>query len=107
VRIAEGVEIGYFVLIDNLSPNKVTIGSRATIAALSAILAHDESMAYTGRGPEVVGETRIDEGGFLGVRCIVLAGVTVGARAIVAAGSVVTRDVAADTTVAGSPARPI
>ncbi|WP_249779289.1 hypothetical protein [Bradyrhizobium sediminis] len=32
-------------------------------------------------------------------------GVHIGARAIVAAGSVVTKDVAADTVVAGNPAR--
>jgi len=37
----------------------------------------------------------------------VLPGVTIGARAVVGAGSVVTRDVSADERVAGNPARPI
>jgi acetyltransferase-like isoleucine patch superfamily enzyme len=38
---------------------------------------------------------------------IILRGVTIGERAIVAAGSVVTRDVAADTIVGGNPAKPL
>ena len=37
----------------------------------------------------------------------VLAGVTIGENAIVAAGSVVTKDVPANTVVAGSPAKVI
>jgi maltose O-acetyltransferase len=41
----------------------------------------------------------------VGARAIVLPGVTIGDDAIVAAGSVVTRDVAAGTVVAGNPAR--
>jgi serine O-acetyltransferase len=43
----------------------------------------------------------------LGAHAVLLGNLTVGDRAIVGANSVVTRDVAADTTVAGAPARPI
>lgn len=44
---------------------------------------------------------------WLGANVTVLAGVTIGENAIVAAGSVVTKDVPANTVVAGSPARVI
>ncbi len=44
---------------------------------------------------------------FVGLRAIVLPGVTIGRQAIVAAGAVVTRDVAEGQKVAGNPARPI
>lgn len=50
---------------------------------------------------------RIGDGAFLGVGSCVLAGVTLGARAYVAANAVVTHDVAELTLVAGAPARPI
>ncbi len=64
-------------------------------------------MAYTGRGLERVKETRIGRGAFVGVHSVILPGVTVGPRAIVAAGSVVTRDVPAGSTVAGVPAKAV
>jgi maltose O-acetyltransferase len=48
---------------------------------------------------------RICEDAFVGAGAMILKGVTVGARAIVAAGAVVTRDVPPDTIVAGVPAR--
>ena len=49
----------------------------------------------------------IDDGVWLGARCIVLPGVTVGKGAIVGAGAVVTRNVPSNTLVAGVPARVI
>lgn len=105
VRIAKSAEIGYFVIIDNLYPEKVTIEEGATVSARTTILSHDESRAYTGTGPELLAETRIGRGAFIGVHCVVLPGVTIGERAIVGAGSIVTRDVPPRVTVAGVPAR--
>ena len=105
VNVGNSVEIGYFVILDNLYPEKVFIADGATISARSTILAHDEAFAYTGLGPEIVAETRIGPGAFIGVHCVVLPGVTIGRGAVVGAGSVVTKDVAPGTVVAGVPAR--
>lgn len=50
-------------------------------------------------------ETRVERGATLGSGAVVLGGVTIGERALVGAGAVVTRDVGADEVVAGVPAR--
>lgn len=47
----------------------------------------------------------IGEEAWIGAGALILPGVTIGARSIVAAGSVVTEDVPPDTVVAGNPAR--
>jgi acetyltransferase-like isoleucine patch superfamily enzyme len=49
--------------------------------------------------------TRIGDRVFIGANAVVNMGVTIGDEAVVAAGAVVTRDVAARTVVAGVPAR--
>ena len=48
---------------------------------------------------------RIGAGTWVGARSIILPGVTIGRRCLIAAGSVVSRDVPDDTLVAGNPAR--
>jgi acetyltransferase-like isoleucine patch superfamily enzyme len=50
-------------------------------------------------------ETVVKRGASIGTSCTILCGVTIGEGAIVGAGSVVTRDVASYTVVAGNPAR--
>jgi maltose O-acetyltransferase len=57
--------------------------------------------------PSMAAGVRIREGSFVGASVTILAGRTIGPRAFVAAGSVVTEDVAPDTVVAGVPARPV
>lgn len=49
----------------------------------------------------------IGDGAWVGARATLLPGVTIGRGAVVAAGAVVTADVAPDTLVAGVPARPV
>ena len=49
--------------------------------------------------------TRVKKGASIGSSATLLCGITIGENAIVGAGSVVTRDVPADTIVAGNPAR--
>jgi acetyltransferase-like isoleucine patch superfamily enzyme len=50
-------------------------------------------------------ETFVEEGASIGSSATILCGVTVGRKAIVGAGSVVTKDVPEKTVVAGNPAR--
>ena len=50
---------------------------------------------------------RICKGAWLGARVIVTKGVTIGEGAVCGMGSVVTKDIAPYTVVAGNPARPI
>ena len=52
-----------------------------------------------------VATTLVGKGASIGSGATILAGITIGERAIVGAGSVVTKNVAADAIVAGNPAR--
>ena len=51
--------------------------------------------------------TLVKAGASIGSGATILGGVTIGENALVGAGSVVTKDVAPGTTVAGNPARPL
>ena len=84
----------------------LTIGADVSISPEVAILTtqhdlNDPEFALQGR--RVVIEDHV----WIGMRAIVLPGVTIGRGAVVAAGAVVTRDVAPLDIVAGVPARPV
>ena len=82
----------------------VEIGARATIAQEAYLCAgtHDFSRAAM---PLQTAPVRVGEDAFVGARAFVLPGVTIGARAVVGAMSVVTRDVPPDVFAAGNPCR--
>lgn len=58
--------------------------------------------AYIGKG-----DTVIDNGAWIGMRAMIMPGITIGEGAVVASGAIVTKDVAPYTIVAGNPAAPI
>jgi len=69
--------------------------------------AHHLQAKPRNRGQEVAKPIVIEDNVWLGGAAILLPGVTVGRNAVVGAGAVVTRDVPANTVVAGNPARVI
>ncbi|HVK97646.1 MAG TPA: acyltransferase, partial [Flavisolibacter sp.] len=91
VHISDGVFIGHNVtFINDKHPRAVNEdGSLQTEADWECI------------------ETFVDEGASIGSSVTILCGVKIGKRAIVGAGSVVTKDVPEKAVVAGNPARVI
>jgi putative colanic acid biosynthesis acetyltransferase WcaF len=55
--------------------------------------------------PLVTGKIRVGEDAFIGARAFIMAGVSIGDRAVVGACSVVTHNIESQSIVAGSPAR--
>jgi acetyltransferase-like isoleucine patch superfamily enzyme len=87
----------------------VRIGKRVMCGANVAIMDTDwHSLDAEQRHAGTAGSSRpvlIEDDVWLGINVIVLKGVTIGARTVVAAGSVVTRSLPADVIAAGQPAR--
>ena len=84
----------------------VTLGERSTVAQMSYICAgsHDFTVPTL---PLVTGKIVIEADAWVGAKAIVLPGVTIGRGAVVAAGSVVSKNVEAWMIAGGNPARAI
>lgn len=88
----------------------ITIGDRAALGQQVMILTvtHDIGSAEQRAAPTLVRRpVTIGAGAWLGARSTILPGITVGAGAVVAASTVVNRDVPPNTLVAGVPGRVI
>ena len=68
---------------------------------------HPEDALEWRNGPELAKPISIGNDCWIGGSTIISPGVTIGDRCIVGAGAVVTKDIPADTIVAGNPAKPI
>jgi len=96
----DGVKIGNFVEVKKTSlgagakANHLTYLGDASIGAEANVGAGTITCNYDGFGKH---ETLIGEGAFIGSNTALVAPVSIGARAIIGAGSTITRDVAADS----------
>ncbi len=105
-----GFKIGNNVFLDNVKieenyPEFLEIEDNVTIAYDTRILLHDSSMNNLFSDPVRFGKVVIKEGAYIGSRCIIMPGVTIGKRSLVGAGSVVTKDVPEEMIVVGIPAK--
>ncbi len=91
-------------------PAYVRVGNNVSMSTC-ALIGHDGSISVLNRAYGVkldrVGKIDIRDNVFIGYGAVILMGVTIGPNAVVAAGSVVTRDVAEGDIVGGVPAQPV
>ena len=85
----------------------ITIGDGSLIGHGSTLTTLDHGVDPRRRADMMPAPIVIGRSVWLGAGVIVVPGVTIGDGAIVGAGAVVTRDVPADTIVAGVPAKPL
>jgi maltose O-acetyltransferase len=107
IRIGKGVFLNFNCII--LDIVEVSIGDLTQIGPGVQILAADHPRDAVQRKSllEFGRPVRIGANVWIGAGALIMPGVTIGDDAIIGAGSVVTRDVAAGVTVAGNPARPM
>jgi len=101
MNIAKDVRLSFKSRIDKTNPKGLTIGEKTMVAFDAIILSHD----YATR--RHAAKTVIGSYCFIGCGSIIMPNVTIGDHAIVAAGSVVTKDVPSNCIVAGNPAKVI
>jgi maltose O-acetyltransferase len=82
---------------------QVTIGNDVAVS-YDALVTDSDDHGLEGGRPRTAPVT-IGDGAWIGARAIILPGVTVGRRAVIGAGSIVTRDIPDDSLAAGQPAR--
>ena len=108
------LEIGNGVGISNAiiyALSQISIGDNVFIGGGTQIYDTDfHAISYSDRvlHGDLNKQTRrvdIDEGAFIGAKSIILKGVRIGARSVIAAGSVVVKDIPANEIWGGNPAR--
>jgi maltose O-acetyltransferase len=103
--LGKNVTIEYSASIDDDFPYLIRIGDNCSISNHVRLLAHDATTFKFTNGHTRLGKVELKDNCFIGERSIILPGVTIGPNVLVAAGSVVNRDIPPNSCVAGVPAR--
>ena len=98
MKIAKSARISFGTKLDKTYPKGIHIGEESYIASGAIIFSHDYSK-------DLKTDTFIGKRCFIGANAIIMPGIKIGDEVIVGAGSVVTKDVEANTIVAGNPAK--
>jgi len=109
ISIGRHVFVGLDSWLDDQFPELIQIEDDVTISFRVTVIVHDDARRMDrtspGAGDGTVAPVILRRGCYLGAGCIVLPGITVGERAVVGAGAVVTRDVPPGKVAVGVPAR--
>ncbi len=105
LRLGKNVTIMPKVSIDDKYPYLISIGDNCSLSNGVLILAHDATtFKFTG-GYSKIAKVEIKDNVYIGQNSIILPGVTIGPNVLVAAGSVVNKNIPPNSCVAGVPAR--
>lgn len=116
-----GVKIGKSCTLLGISewgsePYLIEIGDNVRLASGVAFVTHDGGMhtlrrEWDGHEPlptaDIFGRIKVGNNVFIGVRSIIMPGVTIGDNVVIGAGSIVTRDIPSNSVACGVPARVI
>ena len=108
VNIGKGVYIGHEVMFDRVFTDQIFIGDNTSIGDRTIITAHANIPSDTRLKkiyPRQVMQTRIGNGVWIMPNVIIAPGVTIGDEAVIATGSVVTKDIPPRCLAAGVPAK--
>lgn len=108
VNIGKGVYIGHEVMFDRVFTDQIYIGDNTSVGDRTIITAHVNIPSNTRLKkiyPRQVMQTRIGKGVWIMPNVVIAPGITVGDEAVIATGSVVTKDVPPRCLVAGVPAK--
>jgi len=105
INLGKNVEIGYFVTLDMQHQEQLVIEDEVCIVNGAIIVGHDHSRHYSRGEDTKFGKVVIKKRAFIGGNAVILPGVTIGERAIVGAGAVVTKDVPDEWIAVGVPAK--
>lgn len=110
LELGDNVWIGHDALIFGAAGSKITVEANAKVASRAILVTgyHEYGIQYENiAGPGKHGDIQIKKGALVDTNAIVVADKTVGEKAHVAAGSIVTKDVPPMVRVAGVPAKVI
>ncbi|MBM7567004.1 acyltransferase [Paenibacillus sacheonensis] len=102
MKVGRHSAFALMVMVDVFFPEKITVGNNSIIGYNTTILTHEYLI-----GEYRLGSVHIGSGVMIGANTTILPGVTIGDGAVVAAGSVVHKDVQPGAFVGGNPIRDI
>ncbi|ASS76551.1 acetyltransferase [Tumebacillus algifaecis] len=102
MKVGDQTALALMVMVDVMYPELISVGRNTIIGYNTTILAHEYLIDEYRLGRVIIGDNVM-----IGANSTLLPGITIGDGAVVAAGSLVNRDVAPGSFVGGNPIRVI
>lgn len=102
IKIGEGCFVGSNIFFDEMRPDLIEIGNGTTITSGAHIISH---FIKAGTKKYYYGKVKIGSNVFIGMNVLIVNAVNIGDGAIIAAGSVVNKDIPDKELWGGNPAQ--